>query len=109
VLGAFFFVQRAAGGVALYAAFLESCGAAAALMVLAGLAQRLHGGDRLRSARLPGGVGAEFESTEAVDAVRATLDDVSASLTARLDEISAAQDELRARLTRLEQNVVDED
>ena len=62
----FFAIQQSFLGTDLYEAFLKGVGAAAASMVLAGLAQRLHAGDTVQSAQLPGGAGAEFETAEAL-------------------------------------------
>lgn len=100
-MGAFFFVERAVAGAGLYVAFLEGCGAAAAVMVLAGLAQRLHAGDRLQAAQLPGG-GAQFESSEAVESVRAGVYAASTSLVEELTEVAEGLSASQPRVARLE-------
>ena len=100
--GTFFMVRQARAGVDLYVAFIEACGAAAALMVLFGLAERLYSGDRFESVQLPGGAGASFENKSAVDELRADVGEVAAALDRQSAATADAVAGHAARLDRIE-------
>jgi hypothetical protein len=98
-------VQQAATGSDLYAAFLKGVGAAAALMVLAGLAQRLWEGDRVEGAQLPGGAGAQFEPVEAAAKTRQGVDELNNRVTTQADQMITIQSHLDRRVSDLEEAV----
>jgi hypothetical protein len=102
VLGAFFAVQQAATGSSLYLAFLKGVGAAAAAMVLAGLAERLHAGDKIQAAQLPGGAGARFETSEAAAKTREGVEQLNARVTAQSEQMITIQAQLDRRVSDLE-------
>jgi hypothetical protein len=107
--GAFFLAQQVAAGAGLYPAFLKGWSAAVAVAIFAAVAQRLHAGDRIQGAQFPGGAGAQFESTEAVDAVRLAVRDVETLLTRQIDELAEFRADAAARLARLEDLVLNSD
>lgn len=102
-LGGFFLVQQVATGSELYVAFLKGIGAAAAGMVLAGLAQRLWRGDKMQSAQLPGGPGAQFEPEEAAAKTREGVDQLNTRVTTQSEQIITMQAQLDRRVSDLEQ------
>ena len=101
-VGVFFGVQQAATGESLYEAFLKGVGAAAAMMVLAGLAQRLYAGDKMQNAQLPGGAGAGFETTEAATQTRRGVEQLNDRVTAQSEQMITMQAQLDKRVSDLE-------
>lgn len=101
-IGAFFLIQQVATGAALYSAFLKGAGAAAAVMVLAGLAQRLYAGDKMQGAQLPGGAGAQFETTEAATKTREGVEQLNSRVTTQSEQMITMQAQLEKRVSDLE-------
>jgi hypothetical protein len=105
LVGMAFGVQQAASGNDLYVAFLKGVGAAAALMVLASVAQRLWEGDRVESAQLPGGAGAQFEPVEAATKTRESVEELNTRVTTQAEQMITIQAQLDRRVCDLEQAV----
>jgi TolA-binding protein len=101
-VGVFFATQQAGTGAPLYEAFLKGVGAAAAVMVLAGLAQRLHAGDKVESAQLPGGAGAAFETAEAATKTRLSIEQLNERVTTQSEQMITMQAQLDHRVSDLE-------
>jgi hypothetical protein len=106
--GAFFLVQQVATDADHYVAFLKAVGAAAGLMVLAGLAQRLWEGDRIEGAQLPGGAGAQFEPVEAAAKTRESVEELNTRLTTQSEQMITMQSQLDRRVSDVEQAVFKE-
>ncbi len=89
LVGIAFFVQRlAATQDSLLRAFLAGCGAAVAVMVVAGVVQRFWGGEKLADATAPGGWGIGFEAAEqAVAELNTRVDDQMTTLNDRLYDL----------------------
>jgi hypothetical protein len=102
-VGVFFAVQQAATGSPLYEAFLKGVGAAAAVMVLAGLAQRLYAGDKMKTAQLPGGAGAGFETAEAATKTRQGVEQLNDRVTTQSEQMITMQAQLDKRVSDLEE------
>jgi hypothetical protein len=102
VVGLFFGVQQAATGSSLYEAFLKGVAAAAAVMLLAGIAQRLFEGDKVQSAQLPGGAGAAFETAEAAAKTREGVEQLNTRVTHQAEQMITMQAQLDRRVTDLE-------
>ncbi len=103
VVGLFFGIQQAATGTTLYAAFLKGAAAAALVMVGGGFAQRLHEGDKMESAQLPGGAGAQFESAEAASMTRESVEQLNSRVTAQSEQMITMQAQLDRRVSDLEE------
>jgi uncharacterized coiled-coil protein SlyX len=101
-VGVFFGVQLAATGSSLYEAFLKGVAATAAVMVLAGLAQRLYEGDKVHSAQLPGGAGAEFETAAAATKTRQGIEQLNDRVTKQSEQMVTMQAQLDRRVSDLE-------
>jgi TolA-binding protein len=101
-IGLFFGIQKAATGSSLYGAFLMGLGAAAAVMVLLALAQRLYEGSRVQSAQLPGGAGAEFETAEAASKTREGVEKLNERVTMLSEQLITMQAQLDRRVSDLE-------
>ncbi|MEA2441360.1 MAG: hypothetical protein QOH76_2784 [Thermoleophilaceae bacterium] len=71
-------------------------------MVLAGLAQRLYAGDKVRSAQLPGGAGAEFETAEAATKTRQGVEQLNDRVTTQSEQMITMQAQLDKRVSDLE-------
>ena len=94
LVAAAFFVQRlAATGDSLLEAFLLSCGAALAFMVVAGTVHRFWGGSKLTNASGPGGWGIGFgaqgfgATRKAVAELNSRVDDQMKTLNERLYDL----------------------
>jgi len=101
-VGAFLGIQQAATSSSLYEAFLKGVGAAAAMMLLLGIAQRLYEGDRMKSAQLPGGAGAQFETAEAATKTRESVEQLNDRLTKQSEQMITMQAQLDQRVSDLE-------
>jgi TolA-binding protein len=104
--GVFFGVQQAVVGSDVYEAFLKGVGAVGALMVLAGLGQRMYEGERMQGGQLPGGAGAQFEPEEAATKTRETVEQLNTRVTDLSEEMIAGQEQLDRRVAELENAVL---